>query len=681
MNKKYIVCQQDIRDCGVCCLASIIKYYNGNIPIEKIRLDTKTGMEGTTAYNLIYAAKKYGFVAKGIKTKKLGDNIKTPAIAHVVTKRGFNHFVVIYKITSKHVHLMDPGTGYKKITLEEFKKQWTNVILVFKPYKKIPLYEIKNSLKDLLFKIVEKEHKIIKSIIITDVLITILSIVLSYYLQISIQALDTNYKNYLVFLIILFFSLNIFKLIFDYYRNELSIYLNKNIDIHIIPEFISHLFKLPLNIITSRTSGEILTRIKEINSIKELFTKILISITLDSFLVIGTSYFLFHISSKLFLILCIIAISYVLVGFITSPLIYKKINDNIDYDTEFNSDLSEKINCLESIKNLDYCNESLENLIDKYIDYEENTFKLSRFQNKLLIIKNTINSIGLFIINSIGLIMISDGKFNLISLITFNYLISYFLLPIQNFIDLLPEYHLIKLSFTKACELLNLQPEKEGKPERFTNGDIEFKNITYSYDDYLNTLDKLSINIHKNDHVMIRGESGCGKSTLCQMLNGNIIDYKGTIKIDNINLKDYSLKTLRSNILYISQREQLFSDSILNNITLNKEISKKELDKVLDITEVKEIINQKSMRLETMIYDSGYNISGGERQRIILARSILKKPQILILDESLNEVEEERERRILTRLDEVLKDTTIIYISHNKENYFKTIINMEKNYG
>jgi len=681
MNKKYIVRQQDIKDCGICCLASIIKYYKGEIPLETLRLDTKTDRNGTTAYNLIQAARKYGFTAKGEKLKKLKDNLPFPVIAHIVTKYGFNHFVVIYKITKNNVYLMDPSKGYKKENLSDFKKQWTNVILIFKPYRKIPYNKQKNSLKSLFISVIKLENPLIKGIIITDICITILSIILSYYLQFVLSVLETNYKTIIIFFIILFLVLNIFKITFDYYRNNLSIYLNKNIDIETIPSFIAHIFKLPLNVITSRTGGEILTRIQEMNSIKNLFTKILISIFLDIFLILGSSIFLYQISNKLFLILCIITITYILVGVLSSPIIYKKINDNIDLETEFNSELTENINGIESIKNLDYTNNSLKRIKDKYLNYENSIFEFNKFQNTLLTIKSVINNLGQFLITSYGILLIIDNNLNLLSLITFNYLLSYFLEPIENMVDLIPEYNLIKLSFIKACETLNIEEEKEGSLENFINGNISFNNISYSYDDCQNILEKVNLEIMKNDHIVLKGSSGCGKSTLCQILNGNITDYQGNVTIGSVNLKDYSNKTIKNNILYVSQREELFNDSIENNILLNHKISKNELNDILNLTEVKDIINKKKTRLETMIFDGGYNLSGGERQRIILARSLVRKPQILILDESLNEIEEDREERILKRLNDYLPNTTIIYISHKSKNYFNKIIKMETKYG
>lgn len=158
MKKNIIVKQNDIKDCGICCLESIIKHYDGYVPLETLRLDTKTSTNGTTAYNLIKTARKYGFSAYGKKLDSLDiEKLLLPSIAHVQTDKGLNHFVVLYKVTKKHIYIMDPSKGIVKKTKEEFQNNWTNIILVFKPYKKIPLYKIKNNIKILFIKILSKE--------------------------------------------------------------------------------------------------------------------------------------------------------------------------------------------------------------------------------------------------------------------------------------------------------------------------------------------------------------------------------------------------------------------------------------------------------------------------------------------------------------------------------------------
>lgn len=678
MNKRLIVKQQDIRDCGICCLESIIKYYKGYIPLERLRLDTKTGTNGTTALNLIKTAQKYGFNALGRKDLTLdSEELLLPAIAHTITPKGLNHFVVIYKKDSKYVSIMDPAKGYIKLSREEFQNNWTNIILIFKPFKQIPLYKIKNNLKELFIKIIIQEQSLIRQIIISSIILTILSIIISYYFKIVITSIETNYINTTYFIIGIFLILHIFKLYFTHFRNTLAIYLNKNIDISIIPDFISHIFNLPLNVINSRTSGEILTRIRELSNIKELFSEIFITIILDLILCLSCSYLLYNINSKLFFILCIISIFYIITGLSLNPTIISSINDNIDLETEFNSSLSEEISSLESIKNLNLTSLKIDDLTNSYVNYQESSFTYYQRLNMIETIKKSINEIGLFIITSYGVYLIYQNQLNILSLITFNTLLTYFIEPISNTLNLLPRFNFIKLSIIKIGEFLNLSPEKLGHQESLIPGDIQFKNITYSYDNFHQILQNITLNIKQNSHNIIVGSTGSGKTTLMKMLNLNISDYKGKITINDINIKDYSLKTLRNSIIYISQREKLFTDTILNNLTLYQDISPFELKNVLNITKVNEIIDKKALRLESIIYNEGYNLSGGERQRLILARSLLKHPQILIMDESLSEVDKKTETEILKSLDKYLPNTTIIYISHTNSKCFSNIIKLE----
>ncbi len=674
MKKEFIVRQNDITDCGICCLESIIKYYNGFVPLETLRLDTKTNYTGTSAFNLINTAQKYGFNAFGRKIIDINDIKILPAIAHLELANGLTHFVVIYKITKSSIYIMDPAKGYKKEDKKTFLKNWTHVILIFKPYKTVPFIKQSNSIKSLFLAILNTEKDLIKKIIFTSAIITIFSIIISYYLKIILSSVENNYITSTIIIIIIFLVFHIYKIYLNHYRNNLLIYLNKNIDVKIILNFINHIFKLPLNIIKSRTSGEILTRIKELNNIKELFSEILVTLFIDMSLVICSIYFLYTINNKLFLILCIICLIYMIVGSVFGPIIYKKLNDNIDIETEFNSDLVEKVDSIESIKYLNITNKITNDIGNKYIKYLKNSFNYSIFINKFEAIKSSIHEIGLFLITSMGIYFITTNDLQLLSLLTFDSLLYYFINPIENCINLIPKFMLVKLSINKVNEFINIDDEKIGLKEQFVNGTIKFSNVSYSYDDYEYILKNFNINIPFKSHLTIQGHSGCGKSTLCKMLNRSIDDYKGIITINDINIKDYSINTLRSNILYVSQREKLFTASIKENILLGKKISKQKLNQILKITKVDEIIKNKSFRLESMLFDSGYNLSGGERQRIILARALIFNPEILILDESLSELDPEAEKNILLSLDKYLKDKTLIYISHSNHNYLKNRI-------
>ena len=670
--KNIIVRQNDIKDCGVCSLLSIMKYYDGFIPLETLRLDTKTNRNGTTAYDIIKTAKKYGFEAYGEKTDDLNKISELlPAIFHLELDNGLNHFVVVYKIKKNAIYVMDPAKGYKKYSYNEFKKIWTNVVLILKPFSKIPQLKIENSIFTMFSHLVKNDIKLISQIIFLNFIVTFLSIVISYYFQISTSIIENSYINTLYFIIIIFCLFSIMKVYYNYLRNYLSIYLNKNIDIKLIPNFIKHIFNVPLYVIKSRTSGEILTRVNELNNIKLVFQDIIISVLLDLTLCISSIYFLYSINEKLFLILCIVSIFYIIIGIIYSPIIYQKINDNIDLETEFNSKLVEYTENLETIKNMSLIDRYLNILDESFSSYLNNTFNYELIINKFNTIKTFIKDIGLFIITSFGLILVSKENIPLISLITFNSLLVYFIEPIEHIISLIPKILFIRLSFSKINEFLTIDKEQTGKEELFKNGKIIFDNVSYSYQTNTPILENINLTVYENNHLTIRGNSGCGKSTLCKLLNRTIEDYKGKITIAGINIKDYSLKTIRKNILYVSQREKIFTGTIKENLTLGRDISIDKINKIISLTGIEKILEHKALRLESYLYDSGFNLSGGERQRIILARSLLYESPILILDESLSELDEKSEKEILLNIDKYLTKTTLIYISHRSGNYLK----------
>lgn len=668
-----IVKQHDIKDCGICCLKSIMRYYGGDIPLETLRLDAKTNKNGTTAFNLIKTAQRYGFNAIGKKITEIEDNKLLPAIAHVELPNGLNHYVVVTKINKNILTVMDPAKGIKKYTKEEFYKIWTNIILIFKPYHAIPHIKTHNTLKEITLKILKEEKTLIIKLFLINIFTTVISILLSYYFKIILSSLETNYINTTIIIMIIFLIISIYNIIFRYTKNKLKIYLNKNIDIKIIIDFIEHIFRLPLNVVKNRTSGEIISKINELNNIKELFSEIITTIFLDITLVIGSAIFLYNISSKLFLILCIIALIYILIGIISIPIVNKKINNNIDLETDCNSNIVENIDSIETIKNMNIEEYKIEQITIKYIEYLEDSLSYANFINNKYLLDSFITEIGMFIISSIGIIMIYQDNLSLINLMTFNSLLNYFIDPIEKIINILPKYQLIKLSINKINEFTSIKEEKLNNSSFIKTGDIKFEDITYSYNNYNNVLNKKRLIIQENDHITIKGKSGCGKSTLFKMLNRSIDDYKGNIKIGDINIKDYSLQTIRSNIVYISQREKIFTDTIKNNILLNNKITDYELQTILKITKVDEIIDKKNFRLDSLLYDSGYNLSGGERQRIILARALVKKPKVLVLDESLSELDSSKEKEIIKNIDNYLKNTTLIYVSHNNKNYLKKV--------
>ena len=678
-NRMKIIRQRDEKDCGVCSLLSIIRYYNGNVPLEQLRLDAKTSNEGTTAWNLIVASKKYGFDAMGMQVENIRDIKRLPAIAHMNLKKGFNHYVVIEKITKDKIILMDPAKGKVIKSLCEFQNEWSGVVLLFYPKQKIVVLKNEVTLFKIFKKIFASEKKIIKIIVLVSFLLTIFTIVLGYYFQMFNSLYMDKYPiNYLKVLVIIFSSITCLKLFLTYYRSYLENHLNKNIDCLITSDFLKHLFNLPLKVITSRKSGEILSRVNELTSIKGLITEIFITYSLDFLLVLITTFLLISINSKLFLILFLTTMIYLFIGIITKKSVFEKAYQNISYEAELNNTILENIKMINSIKNLDSVDNTLNKVEEKLTEYLYDTYKLNIYLNKTKIFKISCYEVGQFLISTYGFYLVYNGIINIVDLITFNTLLSFYFEPLKNIIDCIPKYSFMKASISKINDFLSIKKENLGTATATDGYGISINHLKYSYNKYQNILDDVNITINEGQFILLQGASGTGKSTLCNILNKNITDYSGDVILGKLNYKDISIKTIRDNITYVGQNENIFTGTIKENIVLDNKISDIDLNKVCKICKVDDIISKKTFRLESVIGSDEGNISGGEKQRIILARAVLKNSNILILDEALSEVDINLELEILKNIRESYKNKTIIYISHKKyPNIFDEVINME----
>lgn len=681
MTKKMVIIRQkDVKDCGPCCLESIIRFYDGYVSLEKIREDSYTSLKGTSVYHLVNAARKYGFdvVAKNYLDKKISNTI-FPCIAHMHYENGLEHFVCIYNINDKIVTLMDPAKGKIKVSKEVFDKNFTGVVIELYPKSNITYLKKESSLYKLFINILKDNKKIIINLFLSSLILTIFTIISGLYFKIMYEHLQNNsYINSLYFIIYLFLIIVILKVVYNYLKNYYENHLNKNIDVNIISNFISHIFKLPLKVINTRSTGEIISRVNELNNIKELFSKIFVTLLLDLILLLGSLIILFYVNVKLSLILLFMLFLYIIVNILFNPYLYSRINKNIDYQTEFNSILIENIELINSLKNLnkiDFANKKNESKLS-YLIYDNYSF--TNIINIFITIRDLIIEIGIFTINTYGFYLIMNNKLSFIDLVLFNTLMYYVIDPIKNLISYIPKINFLRASFRKICDFIDIEEEILGSNEKFINGDILYKDISFSYNGYNENIKNFNLNIKCGEKLLIKGKSGSGKSTICNLLTRFYNPLKGSIYIANKNILDYNINTIRNNIVYVGQKEKLYSDTIKNNILFGNSKTL-DFDKVCKVCLIEDIVNKKQFRYDFGIDNNFANLSGGEKQRIILARALLQNKKIIILDEALSELDYELERRIIDNIKKEYKESTIIYISHKKQDdLFDRVINFEE---
>jgi len=681
MRKYPIVLQDEIKDCGVSCIQMILKYYGGYVKKTNLLEMTKTSKKGTTAFNIKDTLINLGFDCKGVKCDLKGinkDNIVLPCIASVTVDKSYKHFIVIYEINYKKKYLIigDPADKVKKIKYEDFIKIFNNILLLFYPIKTLTI-EKGTSQTSFIFNLLKPHKKTLLNIFILSIFITLFSIITSFYTEYMFNSLNYFSKKYLLFIFCIFFSIYILKIFSDYFRNKLLLFINQKLDLILTLDVFEKIIKLPYNYYQNRTTGDVISRINDLESVREMISKVALSIFVDLPLTLISLFVLYFINKTLFTISLIILVLY----FIIIVIFRRVFNDYIRKiqvkKGESTSLMVESISGFETVKGMHIESYIKDKFEKRYVKYLKDVFKFQDLFFLQSLFKEIIDNIGFIIITLIGCLLVINDNMTIGRLLTFTSLLVYFLEPIKNIINLDTMIKEAKNALKRILDIITYEEERNGLVGNFCNGDIEFKNLDFSFNDRDYILKNINLKIKKGSKIMVIGKSGSGKSTLFKILMRFYKLKNNKVFINGIDLNNYDINTLNNNVLYLGQNEILFNDTMYNNLVFGNSKSSNVLD-VSKMCFVDELLDS-NLGYNMMIEENGFNLSGGEKQRIVLARALLKRFNILIIDEGLSQVDVNMERKVLKNIFDKFKDKTIIFISHRLDNLdlFDNLIKIE----
>ena len=667
IRKNVEVIQEEKSDCGVSCLLSIIKYYGGDESLENLRISSLTTDEGVSAYNLIECAKQYGFDCIGLKEKNI-DKLNLPCIAHLKINNTLSHFVVIYEHNASSVIIMDPAVGLIKEGKSIFESKFTGVVISLYPKEKLMKKKIKNILWQNIFKELKKSKWSLILIIILNLIFVLLSIVYSNYIQLLNI---TNPKSVILFIIIII----ILKLI-EYEIAKISVQLDAKVGKSITSNFFDYIFSLPLRILHLKNSGEIVKRVCELDEVKSMISNTFIQAVLSSIYIFNMLFAISIINLKL----CFIIFAFCLLVIIFCIKKYKKLKftfDNYIYEsTKYNVLLQDTISSISSIKHMNQEQSYSEKLSDAYNEFITSYKTADITLSKIDLMKNIMLGIMEFLVISVMLFGVSKGNYSIQDILIIQLLLNFLLSSFNSMLGVLPTFILESKIVRKVNEFYNINVENNGG-DNFENGDIKFSNVTFSYNNYENTIEKITFEIEKGSHVTLNGVSGSGKSTLMRLLNREYDDYSGKIMIGSKEIRNIEKHDYAEHIIYSSQNEEFINGTIKENILFERKIPDEDFNKIINICLLDKVIKKYPLGFDTYISSQINPLSGGEKNLVILARTLIEHKDIYILDEVLSELNYEKEIEVLKNIDRNIR-STIIYISHKKSNIFKEIFNVRK---
>ncbi len=671
--KYYCVKQHDITDCGAACLATISKQYGLNLSISKIREVAGTDKQGTNAYGMIKAAEQLGFSAKGVKGNQEAffTEFPLPAIAHVVVDGSLLHYIVIHKITKKQIVIADPAKGIVKYTPEEFFKIWTGVLILLVPTSKFQKGNENKGVLSRFFSLMIPQKRLLINIFLSSLMITIFGILASFYFRFIMDDIVPNStRKTLITLSIGVIVLYIFKAILEAFRYHLMLYLGQKLDIPLILGYYEHVLGLPMNFFGTRKVGEIVSRFTDASKIRDAISSATLTIMIDSLMAVVGGAVLFTQNHTLFFIAVIVVVLYgAIVLAFNKPV--KKINEKqMENNAQLTSYLVETLNGIETVKAF-HAEDKAQAKTDRlFVKLLRSVFKGGMITNAHQTLTGIVSTIGGTVILWVGVVNVLNGNMTLGSLITFNALLAYFLDPVKNLINLQPTMQTAIVAAERLAEIFDLELEKVQDEKRklapaSLNLPIRIENLNFRYGTRKLVLENINMTINAGEKIALVGESGSGKTTLTKLLMNFYPWEKGEIFIGNYNLKDINLESLRNRIAYISQDIFLFSGTIRENLELgNEDASMEDIIEACRLSKADEFINNLPLRYETILEENGANLSGGQKQRLAIARALLKKPDILIMDEATSNLDSITEKAIEKTINSLSRNITTIIIAH-----------------
>lgn len=694
---KYIcIKQHDSKDCGVACLSSICTYYGLKLPLIKYKELSKSDNMGTNIFGLIEAGKQLGFETDALngsfeelKEEIEKQNISLPFIAHVIINNNFEHFVVVYKITKDKITLADPAVGMVTKSIEEFLKEWTGNIISYKKTEKFVAEKKKLGLVSFFIKNIPHKKKMISIILLFSALSSLIGIVTSLIYSMLIDGVVLrNYssmpeslidqvlvlKPITVLMIIIGTGivLQFLKVMFDILRGKLVAKLSVIFDTSIIEKYYDHLLNLPISFFSTKKTGELISRFNDAIKIRTAIMSLLLSVTLDLTMVLCGGFLMFKLSPQLFLLSLILASTFLLVMYFFKERIQDLEQKMMHSNGLVTSYLKETISGVETIKTFQLEETVFSAFKNLWTKNQEIGYKGSITDNTRFSLVNFISSTGLLCIYFLGVREILNSNLSIGILISYGTLTTYFLSPFTNIVNLQTEVQSATVALDRLGDILFAELEEKQVETELPHllEDIYFDKVSFRYGNRQPVLNEISFRIPKKQRVSIIGESGSGKTTIIQLLLRLFEKESGNITIGHKEIEDISIKDLRSKIATVSQTSFFFNETIMNNLKKgNADMTDDEIISTCQECGIHPFIMRLPMKYNSILEEGGNNLSGGQRQLLSIARALVKKPDILILDEATSNLDshsEELIEKVVSKL-----NITCITIAHR----LKTVIN------
>lgn len=666
-----LVEQAEEMDCGAACLAMVCRHYGIPVTLGKLRELANVTTQGATLDSLARAGDALGFTTRGVQCtfeSLLGFDL--PFIVHW---EGY-HYVVVYGVSKRKVWVADPAIGFKTMTVEEFERGWSGTCLLFTAGENVAEVTAARSPWVRFVAYLIPYKKILWHLFLATFVIQLLGVVPPLIIQNILDGVIVHQNVSLLHLLIVGLVIsNVFTHLMSTIRALLANFMVRNMDFAMMSRFFKHTLSLPFSFFAKRKTGDIFARFQENQTIRAFLTESTVTTVLNLLMVFIYFAIMFFYNVKMTLLLIGFIIPILVLTVLATPKIKNYAREVFTTATEAKSFLMETLGGVETIKGMGIERPVRLKWEKKYAKALDVQYRAQVFHVFVGLGSQVLHAATTIAILWMGASLVLARELTIGQLIAFNALMGSVLAPLMSLVGLWNLLNDAGVAMERLGDVLDLEPEQ--KPSDLASrvvlpelqGDIRLDGVYFRYgdSDTAYVLENITLEIKPGELIAIVGRSGSGKTTLAKLLVGFYLPTEGKVMIDGYDLNQIDKEYYRAQVGYVMQSNLLFSGTIAENIASGDESpDRRRIEEVAKLADAHAFISKLPLRYEQIVGERGMGLSGGQIQRLCIARALYHDPRLLVFDEATSALDTQSESNIIGNMHDILEGRTAVIIAH-----------------
>lgn len=697
MNR-YRVRQRDLTDCGAACLASVASWYRLQVPVSRVRQLASTDRQGTNVLGMIRAAEQLGFTAKGVRGQMEAlQAVPLPVIAHVMLESGQHHYVVIYRVSRRHVTVMDPDGGVvRRMTHGRFAARWSGVLVLLSPSQDFRRGRQRATVARRFWQLVHPHRGIMVQALLGSAVYTLLGLSTAIYVQLIIDhVLTGGHANLLRLLSVVMLTLLACQLVIGVTKSLYILRTGQQIDYRLMLGYYHHLLQLPQRFFDTMRVGELISRVNDAMKIRTFINDVAIGLSVSLFILLFSFVLMFTYFWKLAVVMLAIVPAYLVIYLITNAINRKNQRTLMERSADLEAQLVESLGAMATIKRF---------ALERYAG--------DRTETRFSVLLGAVYRAGLvnifadkgseFLTRLFTIVVLWSGAFFVLhqqltagELMSFYAVVGYFTGPVGKLIGVNAVIQDALIAADRLFEIMDLEREQEtgksGASERNPGGvatggaagderatalellagepvagDIRFEKVSFRYGSRIQVLRELDLTVQEGRVTAVVGESGSGKTSLANVLQRLYPIDDGRVLFGQWDLHLLDRRSVRTAVGVVPQQIDLFSGTVLENIAIGEpEPDVRRALQVCGALKLMPFIDGLPDGLHTQIGENGAGLSGGEKQRVAIARLLYRSPGVMVLDEPTSALDADSEAIVQQVIGELRRQgKTVLLLAH-----------------